>query len=152
MGEPHGIGIVGLGFISRAYLSTLAQYPDLKIVAVADLDETRAAEVAAETGAEAVGVDELVAHPGVQTVLNHTNPPAQADIALRAIASGTAVYGEKPLAATFEDAERVIAAASEAGVAVGCAPDTVLGTGIQTARGVVDSGRIGTPSSRPRRW
>lgn len=145
MGEPHGIGIVGLGVISRAYLSTLAQYPDLRIVAVADLDEARAAEIADETGAEALDVDALVAHPGVQTVLNLTIPAAHADIALRAIASGTAVYGEKPLAASFEDAERVMAAATEAGVAVGCAPDTVLGTGIQTARGVVDSGRIGTP-------
>lgn len=145
MGEPHGIGIVGLGVISRAYLDTIAQYPDLRIVAVADLDEARAAEVAASTGAEALDVDALVAHPGVQTVLNLTIPAAHADIALRAIASGIAVYGEKPLAATFEDAERVMAAASEAGVAVGCAPDTVLGTGIQTARGVVDSGGIGTP-------
>jgi predicted dehydrogenase len=145
VGEPHGIGIVGLGFISRAYLSTLAQYPDLRIVAVADLDEARAAEVAAATGALALGVDELVEHPDVQAVLNLTIPAAHADIALRAIASGTAVYGEKPLAATFADAERVMAAASAAGVAVGCAPDTVLGTGIQTARGVVDSGRIGTP-------
>lgn len=145
MGEPHGIGIVGLGVISRAYLSTIAQYPALKIVAVADLDAARAAEVAAETGAEALDVDALVAHPGVQTVLNLTIPAAHADIALRAIAAGTAVYGEKPLAASFEDAGRVMAAASAAGVAVGCAPDTVLGTGIQTARGVVDSGRIGTP-------
>jgi predicted dehydrogenase len=145
VGEPHGIGIVGLGNISRAYLSTLAQYPDLRIVAVADLDEARAAEVAASTGVEALDVDALVAHPGVQTVLNLTIPAAHADIALRAIASGTAVYGEKPLAATFEDAERVMAAASAAGVAVGCAPDTVLGTGIQTARGGVDSGSIGTP-------
>jgi predicted dehydrogenase len=145
VGEPHGIGIIGLGNISRAYLGTLAQYPDLRIEAVADLDTARAAEVAAETGAEALDVDALVAHPGVQTVLNLTIPAAHADIALRAIASGTAVYGEKPLAATFEDAARVMAAAFEAGVAVGCAPDTVLGTGIQTARGVVDSGRIGTP-------
>jgi predicted dehydrogenase len=145
VGEPHGIGIVGLGVISRAYLGTIAQYPDLRIVAVADLDAARAAEVAAETGALALGVDELVEHLDVQTVLNLTIPAAHADIALAAIASGTAVYGEKPLAATFEDAERVMAAASQAGVAVGCAPDTVLGTGIQTARGVVDSGRIGTP-------
>lgn len=145
MGEPHGIGIVGLGVISRAYLSTIAQYPDLRIVAVADLDAARAAEVAAETGAEALDVDALVAHPGVQTVLNLTIPAAHADIALRAIAAGTSVYGEKPLAATFDDAVRVMVAATDAGVAVGCAPDTVLGTGIQTARAAVDGGRIGTP-------
>src|SRR5204862_5802911 len=36
-------------------------------------------------------------------------------------------------------------AAGAAGVQVGCAPDTVLGTGIQTARKAVDDGRIGAP-------
>lgn len=145
MGEPHGIGIVGLGVISRAYLETLAQRPGVRVVAVADLDTARAAEVAAQLGAEALDVDALVAHPGVQTVLNLTIPAAHADIALRAIAAGTAVFGEKPLAATFDEARSVIDAAATAGVAVGCAPDTVLGTGTQTARGVVDEGRIGTP-------
>jgi predicted dehydrogenase len=39
----------------------------------------------------------------------------------------------------------VLKAATAAGLRVGCAPDTVLGTGVQTARAVVDSGAIGTP-------
>jgi len=39
----------------------------------------------------------------------------------------------------------VLAAAGAAGVLVGCAPDTVLGTGTQTARAVLDAGEIGTP-------
>jgi len=145
VGEPHGIGIVGLGFISGVYLETIARHPELRIVAVADLDSARAHSVAAATGASAVGVDDLVAHPEVRTVLNLTIPAAHADIALRAIAAGRDVFGEKPLAATFDDAVRVLDAATAAGVAVGCAPDTVLGTGIQTARGVVDVGGIGTP-------
>ncbi len=65
-------------------------------------------EVAATTGAVALGVDELVAHPEVRTVLNLTIPAAHADIALRAIEAGRDVFGEKPLAATFDDAVRVI--------------------------------------------
>ena len=35
---------------------------------------------------------------------------------------------------------------------VGCAPDTVLGTGIQTARAAVDSGRIGRPVAAFATW
>ena len=145
MGESHGIGIVGLGVISGAYLDTFARHPELRVVAVADLNEARASEVAATTGALALSVDDLIAHPEVQTVLNLTIPAAHADIALRAIEAGVDVYGEKPLASTFDDAVRVMSAATAAGVAVGCAPDTVLGTGTQTARGVVDSGALGTP-------
>jgi predicted dehydrogenase len=41
----------------------------------------------------------------------------------------------------------VLDAAREAGVVVGCAPDTVLGTGIQTARKAIDDGLIGAPIS-----
>lgn len=145
MGESHGVGIVGLGVISGAYLDTLARHPELRLVAVADLNEARAAEVAVATGALALDVNALIAHLEVQTVLNLTIPAAHADIALRAIEAGVDVYGEKPLAATLDDAVRVMAAAGAAGVAVGCAPDTVLGTGTQTARGVVDSGVLGTP-------
>lgn len=145
MGQSHGIGIVGLGVISRAYLQTIAQHPLIRIVAVADLDHDRAAAIAAETGAAHLDVDALVGHPDVETVLNLTIPAAHAEIALAAIAAGTSVYGEKPLAASFEDGLRIMAASDAAGVAIGSAPDTVLGTGIQTARAVVDAGRIGQP-------
>jgi predicted dehydrogenase len=64
---------------------------------------------------------------------------------LQAIAAGKAVYGEKPLASTLADATKIIEAGRAAGVRVGCAPDTVLGTGIQTARKAIDDGMIGSP-------
>src|SRR5262249_8155159 len=43
------------------------------------------------------------------------------------------------------EAADILAMAAETGLRVGCAPDTVLGTGVQTARAVVDSGDIGRP-------
>jgi predicted dehydrogenase len=55
------------------------------------------------------------------------------------------VYGEKPLALSTVEGQEVLSAAAEAGVRVGCAPDTVLGTGTQTARRCLDEGAIGTP-------
>jgi len=146
VGEPHGVGIVGLGHISRAYLGTLAGHPAVRIAAVADLDASRSAAVAAEVpGARALPVAELLDSPDVRTVLNLTIPAAHAEIALAAIAHGKDVYGEKPLAATFDAARSILDAAATAGRVVGCAPDTVLGTGTQTARAAVDSGLIGRP-------
>ncbi|MDP9792655.1 putative dehydrogenase [Catenuloplanes nepalensis] len=148
MGDPHGIGIVGTGFISRAYLDTLAGHPAARITAVADLDPDRAAAVAAELpGARALTVDALLDSPDVDTVLNLTIPAAHAEIALRAVTAGKRVYGEKPLAATFEEAAHVVAEAARADVLLGCAPDTVLGTGTQTARAAIDAGTIGRPLS-----
>lgn len=147
MSAQHGIGIVGLGVIAQAYLDTLRDHPRIRIAAVADLDTARAEAVAATLpGTDAVSVDELHRHPGVQTVLNLTIPAAHAEVALGAIAAGRSVYGEKPLAVTMSDADRIIdAAASEGSVRVGSAPDTVLGTGIQTARAAIDGGLIGRP-------
>ncbi|MDG4786090.1 Gfo/Idh/MocA family oxidoreductase [Micromonospora sp. WMMD1102] len=148
MGDPHGVGIVGLGVISRAYLETLADHPELRIAAVADLDPTRSAAVAAELpGTEAVSVERLLDHPDVRTVLNLTIPAAHAEISLAAIDAGRNVYVEKPLGVTFPEGRSIVDRATSAGVRLGCAPDTVLGTGTQTARAVIDEGLIGRPLS-----
>lgn len=143
---PLRVGIVGCGTILAQYLATLELLSDVALVAVADLDAARAAAVAeGRDGVRALTVEELLSDPQVELVLNLTIPAAHAEVALRAIAAGKDVYGEKPLAATLDEAAEVLAAADEAGVRVGCAPDTVLGTGLQTARAAVDDGLIGRP-------
>ncbi|WP_309245977.1 Gfo/Idh/MocA family oxidoreductase [Verrucosispora sioxanthis] len=102
MGDPHGVGVVGLGFISRAYLHTLANHPTVRVVAVADLDPARADAAAATIpGAEAVAVERLLHHPDVATVLNLTIPAAHAEISGAAIDAGRNVYVEKPLTVAF---------------------------------------------------
>ena len=146
MGDAHRIGVIGLGVISRAYLDTLVGRGAVRVTAVADLDTSRSAAVAAELpGVRALSVEELLNSPDVDTVLNLTVPAAHAEIALGAVARGKNVYGEKPLAAELTDAHAVLEAAAKASVRVGCAPDTVLGTGVQTARAAVEAGAIGRP-------
>lgn len=151
MGEPHGIGIVGLGVISAQYLATLAAHPGVRIVATADLDATRARAVAESIdGCRALTVEQLVGDPDVQTVLNLTIPAAHEEVALAALAQGRNVYGEKPLAPTVAAARGILDAAGAAWV--GCAPDTVLGTGIQSARAALDAGEIGRPVAAAATW
>lgn len=148
MGEPLRIGMVGAGKISGAYLSTLARLPGLRLTAVTDLDRGRAETAAAEAGGGAAVVPtvaDLVARDDVDAVLNLTVPAVHAEVALVALRAGKHVYGEKPLAADRKEAEAMVETARENGLRVGCAPDTVLGTGTQTARKAVDDGLIGTP-------
>lgn len=152
MGRPLRIGVVGVGVISTQYFAQLAQLPNLRLTAVADLDTIRATAAAAEQGALAMTVDELLASPEVDAVLNLTIPAAHAEIGLRALAAGKHLYGEKPLALTTAEAQPMLDAAAEARLRIGCAPDTVLGTGIQTARAVLDSGRIGDPVGASVHW
>ncbi|AUZ86271.1 oxidoreductase [Arthrobacter agilis] len=148
MGEPLNVGIIGCGAIVAQYLKTLPSLGSVNLKAVADLDPGRAQAVAdSQEGVRALTVDELLADPGIDTVLNLTIPAAHAEVAARAIAAGKNVYGEKPLAANTTEAREVLALAEAAGVRVGCAPDTVLGTAIQTARHAIDDGLIGRPIS-----
>ncbi len=137
--------MIGCGAISPQYLDTAARLDAIEISVVADARGDRAAAAAARSGARALSVEALLADDDVDVVLNLTTPGAHRDVALAAIAAGKAVYGEKPLAASTVEARQILEAAAAAGVRVGCAPDTVLGTGIQTARKVVDDGRIGQP-------
>lgn len=140
MGDTLRVGMVGVGTISREYAATLAGHPTVSLVATADLDPYRKVPgVPARTPAE------LYASDDVDVVLNLTIPRAHTEVSLTAIAAGKHVYSEKPLALSTSEGREILTAAGHAGVRVGCAPDTVLGTGTQTARRCVDDGGIGTP-------
>ncbi len=143
---PVTIGVVGCGNISDIYLTNLTTAPGVTVVACADLVLERAQTQAATYGVpRACMVDELLADPDIELVLNLTIPAAHADVALRAVAAGKSVYNEKPLAIDRADAQRLLALATERGVHVGGAPDTFLGAGLQTCRRLIDDGAIGTP-------
>jgi predicted dehydrogenase len=140
-----GVGIIGCGVISAAYLKADRLFPQIEIRALADLDLGRAQARSAEFGPPACTVPELLADPAIDIVLNLTIPAAHVAVALQAVAAGKHVYGEKPLAISVEEARRLLAAAEQAGVRIGCAPDTFLGGGHQTARRLIDQGAIGEP-------
>ncbi|WP_232664499.1 Gfo/Idh/MocA family protein [Pseudonocardia sp. TRM90224] len=147
MGEPLKVGIIGAGSISGQYSESLARLPQTQVTAVCDLVPERAAALAAQHGARVISLPELLAADDVDAVLVLTLPATHSEVALDALAAGKHVYVEKPLALSVAEGREVVKAAAAAGLRLGCAPDTVLGTGLQTARAVVDAGRIGTPHS-----
>ena len=143
---PVRVGIIGTGVISGIYLQNAKRFPILDVVAVADLFQDRAAAKAAEYGVPGVlTVDEMLASPDIDLVLNLTIPAAHADIALRAVEAGKSVYNEKPLTIELDEGQRLLDLAKVKGVLVGCAPDTFLGAGLQTCRQLIDDGVIGEP-------
>ncbi|RYG47222.1 gfo/Idh/MocA family oxidoreductase, partial [bacterium] len=81
MASPLRIGIVGVGNISGIYLQNLGRYAATEIVAVADLDEARAKDVAERNGIPtSSSPDELLANPDVELVLNLTIPKAHGSV------------------------------------------------------------------------
>lgn len=140
-----GVGIIGCGNISGAYIKASRSFPVLDIRAVADLRPEVAAARAAEHGLVAKPIGALLSDPSIDLVINLTIPRAHVEVGLRALAAGKHVYSEKPLGIAFAEGKRLIDAAAAAGLRVGSAPDTFLGGAHQTARQLIDKGAIGQP-------
>jgi len=146
--RPLGVAVVGCGTISDEYLRNLTSFPDLNVLFCADLDLTRAKDQAARYGIGASGtLAQALEYPGVEIVVNLTLPVAHAEVAAAAISAGKHVWNEKPLTTDPATGRALLDQAERAGVRLGCAPDTVLGAGLQTARRLIARGAIGTPQT-----
>lgn len=141
-----GIGFIGAGMISEQYLTNLTTFPDVEVVRIGDIDAERAAASAAKWGIPASGTgDEVLTDPDVEIVVNLTLPATHVEVSTAALRAGKHVWSEKPIGVDRESAAGLVALADELGLRLGIAPDTVLGTGWQTAKRAIEAGAIGTP-------
>ena len=143
---PVQVGIIGAGNVSTQYLTAAKFFKAFEVAALADIDPARTKARADEYGVpKALSVDELLADPDIQVVINLTIPSAHAAVSQQILEAGKAAYSEKPLGTVREDAAAMMALADRHGLRVGCAPDTFLGAGLQSARKALDDGLIGEP-------
>jgi len=141
-----GVGVIGAGVISNEYLGNLTSFPDLEVRFVADIDQERARAQADKYGVPGSGsVEELLADDGIEIVVNLTIPKVHVEVALQALAAGKHVWSEKPFSLDRATGQELLDTANARGLRVATAPDTFLGAGIQSARRLLESGRIGAP-------
>lgn len=140
-----GIGVIGCGVISGAYLKAAQSFPILDVRGLADAMPAAAEARAKEFGLKAVSVEKLLADPDVEIILNLTVPKAHVEVGMQALDAGKHVYSEKPLGVRFRDGKKLVERAAKKGLRVGSAPDTFLGGSHQTCRKLLDAGKIGTP-------
>jgi predicted dehydrogenase len=140
------VGVVGCGNISGIYCEAGRKFEILQVAACTDIVIERAEARAQEFGIPAAcTVEELLANPEVEIVLNITVPSAHGQVGIAALEAGKHVYNEKPLAVTRGEGRRMLELARQNGLRVGGAPDTFLGAGGQTCRKLIDDGCIGKP-------
>ena len=144
MMDMMGIGIIGCGNISTTYLTLAPLFKGLQVRAVADMNMDVARARAAEYGVQAQTVEDLLANPGIDLVINLTIPDAHYAISRRIVEAGKHVYSEKPLVLSLADGVALRDLAKAKGVSVGCAPDTFLGGAHQQCRAMIDDGVLGT--------
>src|SRR5687767_8067547 len=82
--KPVGVGIIGCGVISGAYLKAAPNFPILQVRACADLNPEAAQAKAAEFGIAAQSIEQLLADPEIEIVLNLTTPQAHVPVGLQA--------------------------------------------------------------------
>ena len=142
---PLGIGIVGTGNIAGGYARDALTHPEIRLVAVTDLDNARAAAFATEHACRVhASLDDLLADDEVDIVVNLTVHHAHYDVTRSALEAGRHVYSEKPLALRSIDAADLVELAQAHDLRLGCSPSTFLGEAQQTAAAAIRAGRLGT--------
>ncbi len=142
------IAIIGVGAISGIYLENITKvFTELELIGVCDLVRERAEQAQEKYQIRKLyeNMNEAFADPEVDIILNLTRPYEHFEVTKAALMAGKHVYTEKPLGASFEEGKKLIALSKEKNLMLGGAPDTFLGSGLQTCRKLIDDGYIGEP-------
>jgi predicted dehydrogenase len=135
------VAVIGVGHLGQHHARIYAAMEGATLVAVADTNRARGAEIAARYGAAAFGDSrELVDRVDAVSVAVPT--AAHLDVALPFLAAGKAVLVEKPMAASLEEADRLIAAAAESGALLAVGHTERFNPAVEAARAVIDSPRF----------
>ena len=112
-----GIGIIGCGKIAQVrHIPEYAAHPEAKLVGFYDINQQRAAELAAKYGGRAYAtVEELLAEPEIQAVSICAANFAHAELTIAALNAGKHVLCEKPMATNLADCEAMVQAADANG-------------------------------------
>lgn len=135
------IAIVGCGYVADFYMTTLSDYPWIRVAGVYDCDQERMNVFADYYKLDKyISLEELLKDDLVTIVINLTNPRSHYEISRCCLEAGKHVYSEKPLAMNFEDAENLVLLAESCGLLISSAPCSLLGNTAQTLwRGVRDN-------------
>jgi hypothetical protein len=107
-------GVAGVGSLGQHHARIYASLPGAELVGIFETSDARAAEICGRHGCRRFAtVEELGAACDAVSVVVPTD--RHAEVALPLLAQGAHVLIEKPLCASLDEAERVLAAARERG-------------------------------------
>jgi len=139
-------GLIGYGKVAHTHACALSTLSESHFVAVCGRNLARAESFASLYGVRAYDdVQEMVARAGVEAVVVTTPHPAHARPAIQAAQAGAHVLVEKPLAASLQDCDAIIAAAREAGVKLGVISQRRLYEPVKRVKAAIEAGKIGRP-------
>jgi len=138
------VGLIGCGEIGRLRAAALAKSDSLKLIAVSDLDQERAASVASKYGVP--GEQDwhvFLRREEVDAVIVSTPPSLHAEMCIEALRSGKHVLCEKPLGRTPIECQNMVTAAEENNRFLATGFNYRFYPSIEKARSLLDGGVIG---------
>ncbi|MGE7368582.1 Gfo/Idh/MocA family oxidoreductase [Neorhizobium sp. NPDC001467] len=146
--NPVRVGLIGAGRIGSFHGESVARrLVDAGLVAIADPAEGAAAKLAATLGVDNAYTDvgAMLAQPDLEAVIIATPARFHTNILVQAAEAGKAIFCEKPMSLTLEDADRAIAAARSSGVPLQVGFNRRWDQAFAEGRAAIDAGKIGAP-------
>src|ERR1700722_4032729 len=152
MGEARmrklGVGVLGVGEMGKRHAENLRRLvPEARLIAIADVSEERARQVAAEYEIERSygSLDAMLENKEIEAVVIATPDKFHADAVISAARAGKDVLCEKPLALTLADARKAIDAVAKAGRRLQVGFMRRYDPAYAAAMARIEAGEIGTP-------
>ncbi len=143
-GERIRVALVGCGRISRNHFEAIAKLPDLRLVAVCDVVESRAREAGEAQGVPwFTSYEAMLAQVPSDAVVIATPSGLHPQQGILAARAGRHVITEKPMAITLASADALVQACDDAGVQLFVVKQNRLNPPIQLLKRAVDRGRFG---------
>jgi predicted dehydrogenase len=146
------VGLVGCGWIGKQHADALKGVPGAELAAACDADESRAAKVVEETGANAYSdLAEMLAREELDAVFICTPPHVHGDIELACAGKVRGCLVEKPVANGLDTAKRVRDAFEKSGILAAAGYMNRYRKGVARAKKIL-SGPGGPPVTLEGRW
>lgn len=145
--EKLKTGIIGCGKVTPLHAKALAELDCSVFRAVCSRSLAKAEQVGAAYGVTGYDdVTRMVERESLDAVVVCTPHPFHAAPAIAAMEAGAHVLVEKPLAASLEDCDAMLAAARRAGVKLGVVSQRRFYAPCQRIRKAIDDGKLGRPA------
>jgi len=148
MAKSIKTAVAGCGAISDIYLTNMiGKYETLEVVACCAKHRESAERQGKKYGIRPCTFEEILADEEIRLLVVLTPAPTHFELIWQALKAGKHVFTEKTLTTSLEDAQKLLKLSDEKGLYLGAAPDTFLGSGIQTAYRAIQDGLLGEITS-----
>jgi predicted dehydrogenase len=144
-GTTVRIGQIGLGYWGPNLLRNMRTVQHARVIAVADTDEGRLAEVVQNGSVFTTTADfgDVLSHPDIDAVMIATPAASHGRLAHAALSAGKHVLIEKPLATSVEEGEGLIELARRKGLILMVGHTFLYNAAVRRLKEYVDQGELG---------